>query len=140
MRKCVERYEGDVVLFVGEGRGGVNASSDEARSMSHWSPYDRVRRGARRFLRTFSPGRFSSAHSLAFNPRPSTPFNSASDAFQLRPDVRSHTERRPQTFDALERTHEVVRTTEVRPFPGGCEKLWTLRRRRKKDERTSAAK
>ncbi len=42
MRKCVERYEGDVVLFVGEGRGGVNASSDEARSMSHWSPYDRV--------------------------------------------------------------------------------------------------
>ena len=42
LRKCVERYEGDVVLFVGEGRGGVNASSDEARSMSHWSPYDRV--------------------------------------------------------------------------------------------------
>ena len=75
-----------------------------------------------------------------FQSPPSTPFNSASDAFQLRPDVRSHTERRPQAFDALERTHEVVRTTEVRPFPGGCEKLWTLRRRRKKDERTSAAK
>ena len=60
----------------------------KARSISHWSPYDRVRRGERRSLRTFSPGA-SLRPPLGFNPRHrrlSTP----SDAFQLHPDVRSY--------------------------------------------------
>ena len=43
-------------------------------------------RGERRSLRTFSRRRLS-AHPLAFNPRTSTPFNSASDAFELHPDI-----------------------------------------------------
>ena len=50
------------------------------------------RRGERRFLRTFSPGASLRPGSLAHNPDtpPSTPFNSASDAFQLHPDVASY--------------------------------------------------
>ena len=55
----------------------------EVRSI-HWFPYDRVRRGERRFLRTL-PG-VSLRPSLAFNPRPrrlSTP----TDAFQLHPAI-----------------------------------------------------
>ena len=52
------------------------ATVTQARSVSHWSPYDRVRRGERRSLRTFSPGASLRPSPLAFNPRPSTPFNS----------------------------------------------------------------
>eukprot|EP00982_Pelagococcus_subviridis_P009171 30906-Pelagococcus_subviridis.AAC.3 len=49
------------------------------------------RRGARRSLRTFSPGVSLRPGSLGFNPRhPSTPFNSTPDAFQLHPDVASN--------------------------------------------------
>ena len=58
----------------------------EARSM-HWSPYDPVRRGERRSLRTFAVASLRPG-SLAFNARPrrlSTP----TDAFELHPDVRS---------------------------------------------------
>ena len=46
------------------------------------------RRGARRSLRTL-PGASLRPGSLAFNPdaHTSTPFNSASDAFQLHPDI-----------------------------------------------------
>ena len=43
------------------------------------------RRGERRSLRTFAG--VSLRPSLGFNPPPSTPFNSATDAFQLHPDV-----------------------------------------------------
>jgi hypothetical protein len=61
----------------------------QARSMSHWSPYDPRRRGERRCSRTFLPGvcfsppitpRFQSRHT-------STPFSSASDAYEFHPDV-----------------------------------------------------
>ena len=47
-------------------------------------------RGERRSLRTLFPGASLRPGSLAFNPdaHTSTPFNSASDAFQLHPDVR----------------------------------------------------
>ena len=61
-----------------------------ASSSSHWFPYDRVRsRGGRRFLlRTLLPGvRFSPPITPRFQSRhTATPHNSASDAFQLRPD------------------------------------------------------
>ena len=55
----------------------------QARSI-HWFPYDPVRRGERRSLRTFAGA--SLRPPLAFNPRPrrlSTP----TDAFELHPDV-----------------------------------------------------
>ena len=63
----------------------------KARSVVHWSPYyDPRSRGERRFLKDFSRRispprvpRFQSRHTSA-------PFNSASDAFQLHPDVRSY--------------------------------------------------
>ena len=58
----------------------------KARSISHWFPYDRVRRGERRSLRTLLPGASLRPGSLAFNPRPrrlSTP----TDAFQLHPAI-----------------------------------------------------
>jgi hypothetical protein len=48
------------------------------------------RRGERRSLRTFSPGVRLSSPTLRSQYPPSTPFNSASDAFQLHPDVRSY--------------------------------------------------
>ena len=74
----------------------------EVRSI-HWSPYDRVRRGERRSLRTL-PGA-SLRPPLAFNPRPrrlSTP----TDAFQLHPDVRSYgtTLRNMDEFNARDTT------------------------------------
>ena len=49
-------------------------------SISHWFPYDRVRRGERRSLRTSS--RRISPPIPRFQSPPSTPFNSASDAFE----------------------------------------------------------
>lgn len=64
LRRCVERYDGDVLLFVGEGRGGVNGGDD-------------------------------------------------------------------RVFDILEREWAVERVVRVRPFRGGHERLWVLRRRRK---------
>ena len=50
------------------------------------------RRGARRSLRTLSPGASLRPLPLAFDPDtpPSTPLNSASDAFELHPDIRSY--------------------------------------------------
>ena len=58
------------------------------------------RRGERRSLRTFSHGVSLRPGSLAFNPdaHTSAPFNSASDAFQLHPDVRS---RGPSTLSRV---------------------------------------
>ena len=59
-------------------------------------------RGARRSIRTFSTGASLRPGSLAFNPdtprRP--PFNSASDAFQLHPDVASYGPSTPRRLDA----------------------------------------
>jgi hypothetical protein len=49
------------------------------------------RRGARRSLRTLSPGARISPPAPRFRSRrASTPFNSASDAFELHPDIRSY--------------------------------------------------
>ena len=44
-------------------------------------------RGERRFSRTFSPGRISPPRVPRFQRPPSTPFTSASDAFELHPDI-----------------------------------------------------
>lgn len=65
MERCLRRYRGDVALFVGEGRGGVNGGAS--------------------------------------------------------------------LFDLLEREWDVERVVPVRPFEGGYERLWVLRR--KKHER-----
>ena len=62
MERCLSRYRGDVALFVGEGRGGVNGGAS--------------------------------------------------------------------LFDALERDWEVERVVPVRPFEGGYERLWVLRRKK----------
>ena len=73
----------------------------------HWSPYDRVRRGERRSLRTL-PG-VSLRPPLAFNPRPrrlSTP----TDAFQLHPDIRLYRTAQTQTPTPPTRTR--TRTTK----------------------------
>ena len=71
---------------VAEGHGA------EARSSIALVPIRPRSRGERRSLRTFSPGVSLRPGSLAFNPDTprATPFNSASDAFQLHPDVRSY--------------------------------------------------
>ena len=64
----------------------VSTRKIKARSI-HWSPYDPVRRGERRSLRTFAGA--SLRPPLPFNPRPrrlSTP----TDAFQLHPDIASY--------------------------------------------------
>ena len=52
-------------------------------------------RGERRSLRTFLPGVSLRPHLAGFNPDtpPSTPFNSASDAFELHPDIIARMER-----------------------------------------------
>ena len=52
-------------------------------------------RGERRSLRTLSPGASLRPHLAGFNPdaHTSTPFNSASDAFQLHPDIIARMER-----------------------------------------------
>ena len=79
----------DEALKAHEGR--VQTLRDEARSVVTLVPIRPRWRGERRSLRTFSPGvrlspptpRFQSRHTSA-------PFNSASDAFQLHPDVRSY--------------------------------------------------
>ena len=62
MERCLSRYRGDVALFVGEGRGGVNGGAS--------------------------------------------------------------------LFDALERDWDVERVVPVRPFEGGYERLWVLRRKK----------
>jgi hypothetical protein len=61
-------------------------------------------RGERRSLRTFSPGaRFSPPRAPRSRSRhTSTPFNSASDAFQLHPDIIARTER-PKAAQGLGR-------------------------------------
>ena len=61
MERCLRRYRGDVALFVGEGRGGVNGGAS--------------------------------------------------------------------LFDLLEREWDVERVVPVRPFEGGYERLWVLRRK-----------
>ena len=63
LERSLRRYDGDVLLFVGEGRGGVNGGSS--------------------------------------------------------------------LFDELEREWTVENTVEVRPFTGGYERLWVLRRRQR---------
>ena len=60
------------------------------------------RRGERRSLRTLLPGGVSlRPGSLAHDPDtpPSTPFNSASDAFELHPDIIARVDPRPSTLD-----------------------------------------
>ena len=74
------------------------------------------RRGERRSLRTFAG--VSLRPPLAFNPAPSTPFNSASDAFELHPDIIARMERPsargfPARADAPPRPEVVLR----RPGP-----------------------
>jgi hypothetical protein len=54
-------------------------------------PVRPLSRDERRFLRTFSPGvRHSPPTPRWFQYPPSTPLNSASDAFELHPDIRSY--------------------------------------------------
>ena len=75
------------LLDVGGGGGTTFTGTIAKVRPIHWFPYDRVRRGERRSLRTF-PGA-SLRPPLGFNPRPrrlSTP----TDAYELHPDIRSY--------------------------------------------------
>jgi WD40 repeat protein len=72
--------------------GVAEGHAAEARSSITLVPIRPRSRGERRSLRTFSPADSLRPGSLAFNPDTprAMPFNSASDAFQLHPDVRSY--------------------------------------------------
>ena len=93
----------------------------QARSMSHWSPYDRV--GA---VHAVARGLFFPAYAslrpspLAFNPdATSTPFSSASDARELHPDVALN----DGTLDPQEEDGSVRVPEPLQPFMGGLKVL-----------------
>ena len=90
---------GDVCFF--PQISALSEISNQARSISHWSPYDRVGVvNAVPLLRTFPGVRFSPPARRFQSRHTAMPFNSASDAFQLRPDIHSLARNDPQFPDA----------------------------------------
>jgi len=92
--KSIEPYlqtaDGSEVL-----KGTEYHQSKEDRAKVRLVPIRPRWRGERRSLRTFLPGVSLRPHLAGFNPDtpPSTPFNSASDAFELHPDIIARMER-----------------------------------------------
>ena len=80
------------------GRGALRRRGESGAFTSTLGPIRPRSRGARRSLRTFADVSLRPGYLDAFNPDTptSTPFNSASDAFQLHPDVDSRAADDPQ--------------------------------------------
>ena len=114
---------------------------DEKVRSVHWSPYDRVSRGERRFLRTFAV--VSHRPRLAFNPRPRR-LSKPTDAFELHPKaweravnmgyrraaVRTHPDKHPPhlrdaaeaNFKRLTASHKIFAQGRARDPRGGGER------------------